>query len=130
MHTDGRDTSLHQPERHILRAQFPERVKDDRVMGDDGFAVFFRRFRHHFRGDVQRHQHPAHSAAAVHQKAGVIPVFGQFQRRDLFHCFIKLLYCCHASVPSFKIASISCASGVPSGTPRRIRGSFAFCHAA
>ena len=130
VHTDGRNARLHQLERHILRAQPFERIKNDRVVGHDHLTLLCGGFLHHLRGDVQRRQHPVHRAAAVHQQAGIVPAFGQFQRRDGLHCFVYLPYCYHRSVPSFKIASISAASALPSGTPRRIRGSFAFCQSA
>ena len=107
-----------------------QRVKNDRVVGHDHLTLLCGGFLHHLRGDVQRRQHPVHRAAAVHQQAGIVPAFGQFQRRDGLHCFVYLPYCYHRSVPSFKIASISAASSLPSGTPRRIRGSFAFCQSA
>ena len=75
-------------------------------------------------------QHPGHFPGAVHQQAGVVPAFCQFQWCQGLHDFIKLLYGRHSPVSSFKSRSISSASGVPSGTPRRIRGSLAFCQAA
>ena len=130
MHADGRDARPHQLERHILRPQLFERVKDDRVVRHNGFAVLRGGLCHHLRGDVQRDQHPGHFPGAVHQQTGVVPAFCQFQRRDALHGFIELLYGRHSPVPSFKSRSISSASGVPSGTPRRIRGSLAFCQAA
>ena len=130
VHTDGRNARLHQLERHILRADLFERIKNDRVVGHDHLTLLCGGFGHHLGGDVQCCQHPVHLPAAVHQQAGIVPAFGQFQRRDGLHCFVYLPYCYHRSVPSFKIASISAASALPSGTPRRIRGSFAFCQSA
>ena len=72
----------------------------------------------------------AHLAAAVYQQARIVPAFGQSQRRDALHLFVYLLYRRHALLSPFISSSISFASSVPSGTPRRRRGSLAFCHAA
>ena len=52
-------------------------------------------FGHHLGGDVQCCQHPVHLPAAVHQQAGIIPVFRQLQRRDGLHCFVYLINCYH-----------------------------------
>ena len=67
VHTDGGNARLHQLIGHIGGAQPLERVKDDRVVRHDDRALLCGSLCHHFRGDVQRHQHPAHIAAAVHQ---------------------------------------------------------------
>ena len=99
VHTNGGNTRPHQLIRHIGGAQPLERIKDDRVMRHDDRALLCRRFCHHLRGDVQRHQHPAHIAAAVHQQAGVIPVLCQFRRGKPLHSFVYLLYRGHFSFP-------------------------------
>ena len=99
VHTNGGNARLHQLIRHIGGAQPLERVKDDRVMRHDDRALLCRSLCHHLRGDVQRHQHPAHIAAAVHQQAGVIPVLCQFRRGKPLHYFVYLLYRGHFSFP-------------------------------
>ena len=99
VHTDGGNARLHQLIGHIGGAQPLERVKDDRVVRHDDRALLCRCFCHHFRGDVQRHQHPAHRAAAVHQQAGVIPVLCQLRRGKPLHYFVYLLYRGHFSFP-------------------------------
>ena len=95
VHADGRNARPHQPERHILRLQPLERIKNDRVMGHDQFALLCGGLLQNFRGNVQCHKHPVHCTAAVHQQAGVVPVFGQLQRRDALHCFVYLINCYH-----------------------------------
>ena len=95
VHTDGRNARLHQLERHILRADLFERIKNDRVVGHDHLTLLCSGFGHHFGGDVQCCQHPVHLPAAVHQQAGIIPVFRQLQRRDGLHCFVYLINCYH-----------------------------------
>ena len=99
VHTNGGNARLHQLIRHIGGAQPLERVKDDRVVCHDDCALLCRSFCHHLRGDVQRHQHPAHRAAAVHQQAGVIPVLCQLRRGKPLHYFVYLLYRGHFSFP-------------------------------
>ena len=99
VHTNGGNARLHQLIGHIGGAQPLERVKDDRVVRHDDCALLCRSFCHHLRGDVQRHQHPAHLAAAVHQQAGVIPVLCQFRRGKPLHYFVYLLYRGHFSFP-------------------------------
>ena len=130
VHTDGGDPRPHQLTGYLLRADLFQRGKDDRMVRHDDLTVLPGRFLYHFGRDVQRHQHLLHRAAAVHQQTGVVPALCQFQRGNALHFFIYLLNRCHCSVPPFRIASISSASGVPSGTPRRKRGSLAFCQAA
>ena len=99
VHTNGGNARLHQLIGHIGGAQPLERIKDDRVVRHDDRAPLCRSFCHHLRGDVQRHQHPAHRAAAVHQQAGVIPVLCQFRRGKPLHSFVYLLYRGHFSFP-------------------------------
>ena len=99
VHTDGGNARLHQLIGHIGGAQPLERVKDDRMVRHDDRALLCRSFCHHLRGDVQRHQYPAHLAAAVHQQAGVIPVLCQFRRGKPLHYFVYLLYRGHFSFP-------------------------------
>ena len=99
VHTDGGNARLHQLIGHIGGAQPLERVKDDRVVRHDDRALLCRSFCHHLRGDVQRHQHPAHIAAAVHQQARVIPVLCQLRRGKPLHYFVYLLYRGHFSFP-------------------------------
>ena len=50
VHTDGGNARLHQLERHILRASFFERVKDDRVVRHDDRALLCGGSCHHLRG--------------------------------------------------------------------------------
>ena len=130
MHTNRRDAAFHQLEGHVLPTQLFEGREDDRVMGHDEPAALPGGLFHHLGGDVQRHQHTGHLAAAVYQQARIVPAFGQSQRRDALHLFVYLLYRRHALLSPFISSSISFASSVPSGTPRRRRGSLAFCHAA
>ena len=99
VHTDGGNARLHQLIGHIGGAQPLERVKDDRVVRHNDRALLCRSFCHHLRGDVQRHQHPAHLAAAVHQQTGVIPVLCQLRRGKPLHYFVYLLYRGHFSFP-------------------------------
>ena len=73
VHTDGRDAVFHQLKGHVLPAQLLERGEDDRVVGHNELTALPGRFLHHLGGDVQRHQDPGRSAAAIHQQAGVVP---------------------------------------------------------
>ena len=98
VHTDGGDPFLHQLERQVGRAQFFQRVEDDRVVGDDELAAVLFGLRQRFGRDIQCHQHPGDFPAAVHQQAGVIPAFGQLQRSHPLHLFIDLLDGCHSSI--------------------------------
>lgn len=50
VHTDGRNARLHQLERHILRAEPFERVKNDRVVGHDHLTLLCGGFLHHLQG--------------------------------------------------------------------------------
>ena len=95
MHTNRRDAVFHQLESHVLPTQLFEGREDDRVVGHDEPAALPGGLFHHLGGDVQCCQHPVHLPAAVHQQAGIIPVFRQLQRRDGLHCFVYLINCYH-----------------------------------
>lgn len=47
VYTDGRNACLHQLERHILRADLFERIKNDRVVGHDHLTLLCGGFGHH-----------------------------------------------------------------------------------
>ena len=71
VHTDGGNAHLHQLEGHIGGGHsfFSPGSKMTGWCDDDSHP-FAAASLHHLRGDVQRHQHPAHLTAAVHSRPG------------------------------------------------------------